>query len=127
MSRFLYVEDEYNPYHLLELAMNEAGHTLISAPDLETAVEVFDRERPDGVIIDYLLGVGGTGGDVYRRLRDRPAFRCVFLTGFKHLPSVTSEIKALGVPDGRVFGKSGDLPQLVQRICDEFARQGPSP
>jgi DNA-binding response OmpR family regulator len=75
----LVVDDEPRIADLVRDYLDRAGFSVIVAGDGPSALESFDRHRPDAVILD--LGLPGMDGlDVVRRLRARSAVPIVILT-----------------------------------------------
>ncbi len=70
MPKILVVEDEPSLVDALEFGLRAEGFEALVAEDGAVALEVFERERPDLVLLDLMLpGLPGT--EVCRRLRDR--------------------------------------------------------
>jgi len=68
MPKILVVEDEPSIIDALEYGLSSEGFDVVSATDGETSLRIFDRDRPDLVLLDLMLpGVSGT--EVCRRLR----------------------------------------------------------
>jgi len=68
MPKILVVEDEPSIVDALEYGLSSEGFDVVSATDGETSLRIFDRDRPDLVLLDLMLpGVSGT--EVCRRLR----------------------------------------------------------
>ena len=68
MPRILVVEDEPSIVDALEYGLSSEGFDVVSATDGETSLKIFDRDRPDLVLLDLMLpGLSGT--EVCKRLR----------------------------------------------------------
>lgn len=79
MARILVVEDDVRIAKLLELYLRRDGHTVVTVTDGTDALAVFERERPDLVILDLLLP-GTHGRDICRAIRTRHATPILMLT-----------------------------------------------
>ncbi|MCX7623921.1 MAG: response regulator transcription factor [Thermomicrobium sp.] len=79
MARILVVEDDIRIAKLLELYLRRDGHSVVTVTDGTQALAVFERERPDLVILDLLLP-GTHGRDVCRAIRTRHATPILMLT-----------------------------------------------
>lgn len=70
-ARILIVEDEAAIRELLVVNLSHAGHTVIEAVDAAEAIRQIDVQRPDLLVLDWMLpDVPGT--DLARRLRSAP-------------------------------------------------------
>jgi two-component system alkaline phosphatase synthesis response regulator PhoP len=67
-ARVLVVDDDKQIVRLLQSYLEKAGMTVLTAHDGETALHVIRRERPDLVVLDWMLP-GRDGWDITRRLR----------------------------------------------------------
>ena len=79
MPKILVVEDEPSLVDALEFALEADGFEVVSVRDGQDALDAFERERPDLVLLDLMLpGLSGT--DVCRRIRAVSAAPIVMLT-----------------------------------------------
>ncbi|GEM_PF-4973172 len=81
MSKILIVEDEASIASLLESQCLESGFETAKAPDLKTAQELFERQRPDVVFLDITLRGNEDGFGVADFIRLRGDTPIIFITG----------------------------------------------
>lgn len=79
MAHILVVEDDHRIAKLIEVYLRREGHTVVQAGDGISALQLFEREHPDLVILDLLLP-GTHGRDVCRAIRIRHATPILMLT-----------------------------------------------
>jgi len=90
MSRILVVEDEQSFSDALAFMLRKEGFEVSVAADGNTAVDTFDREGADLVLLDIMLP-GMDGYEVCRRLRANPgtaAIPVVMVTGLHGVDDV---------------------------------------
>lgn len=70
--KVLLVDDELPDLELYRLAFTMHGHTVLTAASGTQAVQIFDDEHPDAVVVDLILGdmVGTEAIDRMRELGD---------------------------------------------------------
>jgi len=73
-ARILIVEDEPAIRELVAVNLRHAGYLAREAGDADSAVSMIDAERPDLILLDWMLP-GLSGVDFARRLRERPSTR----------------------------------------------------
>lgn len=77
--KVLVVDDDLDLLRLIGFALRQAGYLVIDASDGLKALEVFDREQPELVILDVNLP-GLNGFEVCKRIRERSATPVMMLT-----------------------------------------------
>lgn len=55
MARILVVDDEVNSARLVSMAIGIMGHESVEAYRGDQAVEMIDSEKPDLVLLDYMM------------------------------------------------------------------------
>lgn len=55
MKRILIVEDEAGIYNFLKQGLEEEGYSIFIATDGEMGVKLFIKERPDLILLDWML------------------------------------------------------------------------
>lgn len=70
MSRVLVVEDDEAIMETLIMFLDLEGHEVCRARSVGEALDVLDRQRPELILLDYMLQ-DGTAEPVTRRLRER--------------------------------------------------------
>ena len=68
--KILVVDDDLDLLGLVSYALRQAGYLVVEAADGRAALETFDREQPNLVLLDYNLP-HLSGIDVLRKLRER--------------------------------------------------------
>ena len=66
--KILLVDDDLELLGLVSFALRQTGYVVIEAPDGRTALQAFERERPDLIILDYNLP-GMNGLEVLKQVR----------------------------------------------------------
>ncbi len=79
MDTLLIVDDERNIVELIELYAAQNGFTVQRAHDGETALRLFESERPDVVVLDLMLPKL-SGWDVCKRIRQNSDVPIIMLT-----------------------------------------------
>src|SRR5437867_6907175 len=70
--KILVVDDDLELLRLIAFALRQAGYLIVEAQDGPSAIEAFDRERPDLAILDVNMR-RLNGFDVLKRIRAREA------------------------------------------------------
>ncbi len=79
MPKILVVEDEPSLVDALEYGLATEGFDVVTSSDGEESLRLFDRERPDLVLLDVMLpGIPGT--EVCKRIRASSAVPIIMLT-----------------------------------------------
>ncbi|MDQ3710452.1 MAG: response regulator transcription factor [Actinomycetota bacterium] len=79
MPKILVVEDEPSLVDALEYGLATEGFDVVTSSDGEESLRLFDRERPDLVLLDVMLpGIPGT--EVCKRIRLASAVPIIMLT-----------------------------------------------
>ena len=79
MALVLLVEDERELARLIRRELEAAGHRVVFAEDGEEALRLHDEERPDAVVLDWMLPKLD-GLEVLRRLREEAPTPVLMLT-----------------------------------------------
>ncbi|HWB72732.1 MAG TPA: response regulator transcription factor [Egibacteraceae bacterium] len=79
MPKVLVVEDEPSLVDALEFGLAAEGFEVVAAPGGEESLRVFERERPDLVLLDLMLP-GMSGTEICKRLRADSAVPIIMLT-----------------------------------------------
>jgi signal transduction histidine kinase/ActR/RegA family two-component response regulator len=116
----LVVDDEPDQRLIAEEILDELGYRVVTAASGEEALEHLDRDPPDLVVLDMLLGQGLSGLQTYRRMvARRPGQRAIIASGFAETDDVRST-QALGA--GRLVSKPYSLADLAAAVAEELRR-----
>jgi DNA-binding response OmpR family regulator len=113
MKKILIVDDEVDIASSIEYVLKQEGYATVLAHDGHKAMQVFDSQKPDLILLDLMMP-GLDGLEVCRRIRSMDAKIPVLM-----LTAKTSEIDAvvgleLGAND--YIGKPVRLRELVARV-----------
>lgn len=112
MTQVLIVDDDLALADVLAFTLRRAGYTVALAHDGPAALEVFDREQPDLVVLDW--GLPGLDGlEVCQRLRATSRVPILMLTVRKTDDDV---VKALEAGADEYVTKPFSPRQLVARV-----------
>ena len=112
MATILIVEDEFDIRELLEAYLTNEGYKVIAAEDGEEALERFQDESPDLVLLDLLLP-GLDGFQVCRAIREESDLPVIMLTA---LGSEQSELKGFDLRVDDYIAKPFSMPVLLRRV-----------
>ncbi|MBW3604253.1 MAG: response regulator transcription factor [Actinobacteria bacterium] len=120
MPKVLVVDDEPSLVEALEFALAEEGFAVVSATDGETSLALFDRERPDLVLLDLMLpALSGT--EVCKRIRSRDSTPIIMLTA---RDSEIDKVVGLEVGADDYVTKPFSMRELVARVKAVLRRSG---
>ena len=120
MPKILVVEDEPSLVDALEYALQAEGFDVVVSSDGEEAVRMFERERPDLVLLDLMLpGLSGT--EVCRRVRASSAVPIIMLTA---RDTEIDKVVGLEVGADDYVTKPFSMRELTARIRAVLRRGG---
>ena len=120
MARILIVEDDFDIAELLGAWLNEAGHQTTQAEDGLKALEVFEREVFDLVLLDLMLPkLDGFG--VCEWMRKRSAVPIVMLTA---LDGEAEQLRGYDLRIDDYVAKPFSMPVLLRKIAAILRRCG---
>ena len=79
MATILVVEDEFGITEVLQSALTDAGHNVVTAINGKQGLERLKEKGPDLVIMDFMMPVLD-GPGMLRAMRDNPEYR--------HIPAI---------------------------------------
>ena len=128
--KLLIVEDDKILLTMMSGALTSEGFNVLAANDAQSAMQYFDKARPDVVILDIDLGAGPSGIDLANKMRQISGrIAIVFCTSFKDMrfiqgqylkyPLHTVVLKKADVVNMEKFSKAiNDAVELI-RESDE--------
>lgn len=112
MSRILVIDDEISIRRMLQVLLEGAGHTMISAVDGSHGLHALALDKPDLVILD--LGLPDIDGlEVLRRLREWTSVPVLVLSA---RPDPADKVSALDLGADDYLTKPFDAPELLARL-----------
>ncbi len=111
MKKILLVDDEENIRFVYEEEFKEGGYQVVSAANGMDALDIFERERPDLVILDIQMP-GLNGIEVLRRMKTIDSSVPVILSSA--FPEFKQDLGAWASDEYIV--KSADLQQLKDAV-----------
>jgi DNA-binding response OmpR family regulator len=112
MDTILLVEDEINLAEIVRRELEAAGYRVVHAADGWQALQLFQRQPPDLVLLDWILPELN-GLDVLRRIRTKSAVPVLMLTA---RGDPTDRVVGLEVGADDYLVKPFNLPELVARV-----------
>jgi two-component system response regulator RegX3 len=120
MPKVLVVEDEPSLVEALEFGLAEEGFEVVSANDGETSLTLFDREKPDLVLLDLMLpALSGT--EVCKRIRAHSATPIIMLTA---RDAEVDKVVGLEVGADDYVTKPFSMRELIARVKAVLRRSG---
>ena len=119
MANVLVVEDELELGRLLTRELQAAGYGVRHAPDGTTALQLFERDAPDVLVLDWMLP-DVEGLEVLRRVRKSSAVPVLMLTA---RAEEVDRVVGLEVGADDYLTKPFGMRELVARIRALLRRQ----
>jgi two-component system, response regulator PdtaR len=108
----LVAEDEALVALVLELALGSAGHQVLGpAAEVDEALRLAEERRPDLALLDIRLRDGGDGVRLARRLGERWAVPCLFLS------AQVTQARAAGDAALGLIGKPYDPDEVIAAVA----------
>ncbi len=108
----------------MTLLLQTENHTVITATEADSGIQLFREQKPDAVFLDLRLE-GKNGIEVLSEIRQiDPSAKVIVITGY---PS--PEIKAEVMSKGAFFfyEKNRDVAELLQALHNALGLAAPSP
>jgi len=109
--KLLIVEDDKILLTMMSHALTAEGFNVLAASDAQSAMQYFDKARPDVVILDIDLGAGPSGIDLANKMRQISGrIAIVFCTSFKDMRFIQGDY--LKYPLHTVVLKKADVVNI---------------
>ena len=120
MPKVLVVEDEPALIDALEYGLSAEGFDVVATSDGEESLRLFDRERPDLILLDLMLpGLSGT--EICKRIRATSSVPIIMLTA---KDSEIDKVVGLEVGADDYVTKPFSMRELVARVRAVLRRGG---
>lgn len=124
-ARILVVEDEEALSALLEYNLSQEGFTVQVVPDGDDAMIALEEERPDLVLLDWMLP-GLSGIEICRRIRAQAELRDMPVIMLTARGEETDRVRGLNIGADDYLTKPCSLPELVARVRALLRRARPT-
>jgi len=125
VARILIVEDEANIVKLISIRLERLGHSINSADNGSTALDIARESTPDLILLDVMIPVLN-GFQVLQQLKADPTTASIpvlMLTARGHERDIVAGIE--GGADDYII-KPFSFPELISRVSSALARHGVS-
>lgn len=111
-KKILVVDDELHIRMLYQEEFESLGYKVVTSDGSEQILPVFEKEKPDLIILDIKLGHDKSGLDLLQEIRSKdqsiPVILCTAYDSFQH------DLKSIAADHYVV--KSVDLSELVGKV-----------
>jgi DNA-binding response OmpR family regulator len=122
--KVLVVDDDLELLNLIGFALRQAGYLVVQAPDGRAALNTYEQEQPDLVILDYNLP-HMSGLEVLKRLRSAGARTPVMMLTVR--AAEEDQVEALEVGADDYLTKPFSPRALIARVRALLRRAGDDP
>ena len=123
LQKVLIVDDEFAIRDMLSMALEIADFTCLEADNIQTAYQIIVDERPDIVLLDWMLP-GGSGLELLRRLKRNESTRDLPVIMLTAKTSEDNVIQGLDVGADDYITKPFAPRELIARIRALLRRAG---
>jgi len=114
MAKIMAVEDRPETLSLIEKILTRAGHKFVGCSSGEECLEIYEREKPDLILLDILLP-GMDGYEVFEKIKQKtPEQRIAFLSALDISPRTQVRLQRYGRPV--YINKPFDPDELVEKV-----------
>jgi PAS domain S-box-containing protein len=118
-ASILVIDDDPDVRAFIVSSLTELGHRVRAASDGLSGLNLFAAERPDLVVIDFIMP-GLSGADVARHILEvAPGQRLLFVSGYSETEAISR-----AAPDARLLAKPFRADTLDRAVRDALALQG---
>jgi CheY-like chemotaxis protein len=123
MATILVVEDEFGITEVLQSALTDAGHNVVTAINGQQGLQLLKEKGPELVILDFMMPVlDGLG--MLRAMRDNPEYRDIPAILMSSLPESAVTESASGIYAG-FLRKPFQLCEAVAMVNRVLNGSGP--
>lgn len=122
MASVLVIDDNEIMRRALSAYLEVHGHQVRVAEDAEQGIREFEHERPDVVLIDWVLAESTTGLDVLTQVRECAPRQPIIMMSGHSAQEIEPQLQA--IPQTYFFSKTGrpdDLESLLELISQAAA------
>ena len=112
-EKILVVDDDVNICELLRLYIERDDYQVVIANDGEQAVELFNREQPDLVLLDIMLPKMD-GYQVIKKLKDEKVYTPILILSAKS--ELDDKVKGFEVGADDYLTKPFEIKELIMRV-----------
>lgn len=112
-ARVLVVEDDPDSLRLVSFFLTRAGYTVITAKDGATGLHLAEQERPDMVVLDWMLPLMN-GLEICKRIRQRSRVPILMLTS---KDSIADRVEGLDTGADDYLVKPFAPEELLARVA----------
>jgi putative two-component system response regulator len=114
-SRILVVDDEAANRQLIEDILGAQGYSVITASDGVSALQKFERHRPDLILLDVMMP-GLDGFKVCRKVKENPETRLTPVVLVTALSACEDRVKGIEAGADDFLNKPFDRNELLARV-----------
>lgn len=119
----LVVDDDPRSLKLMRIVLGKSGYRVVTAEDATRGLEVLREQRPDAVLVDFLMP-GIDGLEFCRQARVAQGASKPVLALFTAMASDEIRRRAEEAGADEVFVKPFDLPEFLSRLAELLGRVG---
>lgn len=119
----LVVDDDPRSLKLMRIVLGKSGYRVVTAEDATRGLEVLREQRPDAVLVDFLMP-GIDGLEFCRQARVAQGASEPVLALFTAMASDEIRRRAQEAGADEVFVKPFDLSELLSRLAELLGRVG---
>ena len=116
----LVVDDEPAMCHILERLLKAEGYGVLTARNGEKALELFEKHRPDLVLLDLMMP-GMNGREVCRHIKSAVPETSVVYVSAKALPTDPEDLKEFKGEADAFITKPATSKQILSKVSSVLA------
>jgi len=121
----LIVEDESAQREILTYNLDSEGFRVVSAADGDTALARVDEEKPDLIVLDWMLP-GVSGIEVCRQIKARPDTRLIPVIMLSARAEEVDKVRGLETGADDYVAKPYSVVELMARVRAQIRRTRPA-